>query len=121
MGGAIAGFGFYKLFSTFCSSNDSLVDDACKELMETKQFTEQLVLLENEFHGITNIEKRQLLLSINENLARELINTSPNKLIDHNYISCLRKNIKNLKFYQTKLPKRMRKLEKDRDKKNINQ
>lgn len=106
--GAVAGFGLYNLFSAITNTSDKLVEDACKDLMVSKQFAKQLEVLDCEFQGLTNVEKRELVLSIDEDLADQL---APAFAIN----SDLKQNIKNLKYYQSKFPKRIRKLQRQRD------
>lgn len=108
--GAGAGFGIYQLFTSFCSTSYSLVDESCKELMKAKNYTKQLEILEKEYEGLIHIDKKQEIMSINEDLADQLSTAVISKRIDDNFVYDLKKNIKNLKYYQTKLPKRIRKL-----------
>lgn len=114
-GSAAVGFGLYNIFNTFCASSDRLVNDACKELIIAKNYKRQLEILEEEYEELSSVERKQEVYEFNEDLAQRLSSSTANKVIDYQYCKSLNQLIKNLKFYQTKLPKRVRKLQRDRN------
>lgn len=113
--GATLGYGFYKLFSSF-SSSDQLVDNGCKELIKSKEFANQLEIIEQKFKNLSNIEKKEIILSVDETMLESICSAACKKIIDECYLKDLKQNIKNLIYYKEKLPKRIRKLQKIRNK-----